>query len=446
MPTSWRWTDVTEATVAEPAPWGVHPDQADELVIVDDGGSTRLDGPAFGPAGAIVVDLGDGSEWWVDHADPDHFVLYEPGAAWRTGADLAAEPAVAALFGGDAALMLADRWDRRSVMDPDGAYPVGGRGPTMRTAPRGIPQGSVGDGLLRIDLASDPGSSPLARLATAAEALTLLGELPVGSLLDHGRAALIGGVLDDAAVVDSSDVAGLDPRLVRPLADELQRALVVEPDLRSALEGVIGRLRRFTVEPEMPVALPVMADAVPMAAGEPEEPGELGRAFALAVPDGSGRQEPWVTSETQALVVVRVGTDIEPGGWASVWRADGLVRIGLAPLQPDLDGWSARIAVPPDLVDGAEIARIEHPDRSDGAGSASLASVRGAVQAGRDACRHERLGDRDAARARWLECAGLWRAVGDVGRALLATTYAERFGPAARRRPSLADAIILTVL
>ncbi|HNH96720.1 MAG TPA: hypothetical protein PLY51_14200, partial [Microthrixaceae bacterium] len=181
--------------MAEPAPWGVHPDQADELVIVDDGGSTRLDGPAFGPAGAIVVDLGDGSEWWVDHADPDHFVLYEPGAAWRTGADLAAEPAVAALFGGDAALMLADRWDRRSVMDPDGAYPVGGRGPTMRTAPRGIPQGSVGDGLLRIDLASDPGSSPLARLATAAEALTLLGELPVGSLLDHGRAALIGGVL-----------------------------------------------------------------------------------------------------------------------------------------------------------------------------------------------------------------------------------------------------------
>ncbi|HNH37844.1 MAG TPA: hypothetical protein PK912_05315, partial [Microthrixaceae bacterium] len=116
------------------------------------------------------------------------------------------------------------------------------------------------------------------------------------------------------------------------------------------------------------------------------------------------------------------------------------------PLQPDLDGWSARIAVPPDLVDGAEIARIEHPDRSDGSGSASLASVRGAVQAGRDACRHERLGDRDAARTRWLECAGLWRAVGDVGRALLATTYAERFGPAARRRPSLADAIILTVL
>ncbi|HNK37133.1 MAG TPA: hypothetical protein PLN09_04310, partial [Microthrixaceae bacterium] len=163
--------------MAEPAPWGVHPDQADELVIVDDGGSTRLDGSAFGPAGAIVVDLGDGSEWWVDHADPDHFVLYEPGAAWRTGADLAAEPAVAALFGGDAALMLADRWDRRSVADASGAYPVGGRGPTMRTAPRGIPQGSVGDGLLRIDLASDPGSSPLARLAAAAEALTLLGEL-----------------------------------------------------------------------------------------------------------------------------------------------------------------------------------------------------------------------------------------------------------------------------
>ena len=47
MPTSWRWTDVTEATVAEPAPWGVHPDQADELVIVffreiESGGPGRL--------------------------------------------------------------------------------------------------------------------------------------------------------------------------------------------------------------------------------------------------------------------------------------------------------------------------------------------------------------------------------------------------------------------
>src|SRR5690606_203869 len=207
--------------------------------------------------------------------------------------------------------------------------------PTMRTAPRGVPQGSVGDGLLRIELASGPGSSPLARLAAAAEAFTLLGELPVGPLLDHGRAALIGGVIDDAAVVDSSDVAGLDPRLVRPLADELQRGLVVEPDLRSALGGVIGRLRRFTVEPEMPVAVPVMADAVPMAAGEPEEAGELGRAFALAGPDESGRQEPRVTRETPTLVVVRVCPDTEPGGWASVWRADGLVRLGLAPLQPD---------------------------------------------------------------------------------------------------------------
>lgn len=430
--------------MADLLPSGLHPGQDRDLTIVDDV-TARLEGAPLGPAGAIVLRSAEGSEWWVDHADPSNFVSYEPFEPWGRGADLSEDPILVALFGGEAALALADRWRHaRRGDDADPRHRPLGR-PTGRARGRSSP-GPVAAAVLRIDLASDPDLSPLARIAAAAEALADLAAAPVGALLDGERRRLVKSLVEDAAMLGRDDVAGLDPRLVGPLTKVLVRAVAVEAGLAERLEGLrdwLGQVDvsgRRSLDARTPAAM-----VAPLAMPRVEE----SASFDLLYPCAD-LLEPdlHVERSTPALVTVRTDRSSvrrQPGGWVSVWRTAGLVCLGIAPLiegSDGSDGLVARVAVPPDLAEGDYQVRIEDLDRPPPGDTAPLPRIRDAVRAGRDACRRERLGERTAARRRWRECADLWFDIGDDDRAELAAHYAEWSSPSARLVASLADAVV----
>ncbi len=425
---------------------GLHPGQAHDVVIVDDA-TPRLEGAPFGPAGAIVLRSAEGSEsseWWVDHADPDAFVSCEPPEPWSRASELSQDPVVVALFGGEAALALADRWRHaRRGDDADPRQRPPGR-PTGWTRGRSAP-GPVAAVVLRIDLASDPDLLPIARIAAAVEALADLAVAPVGALLDGERRRLVQSLVEDAAALGRDDVAALDPRLVGPFTKVVDRGVAVEPGLAERLEGLRDWLGQVDVSGRRPLAARTPAAAVaPLATPRVEE----SASFDLLYPCAEvAEPELHVERSTPALVTVRTDRSSarsQPVGWVSVWRTAGLVRLGVAPLMEGSDGSDdlvARVAVPPDLAEGDYQVRIEDFDLHPPGDAAPLPLIRDAVRAGRDACRRERLGEWTAARRRWRECADLWFDIGDDDRAELAAHYAERSGPSARLVPSLADAV-----
>jgi len=446
--------------VADLLPSGLHPGQDRDLTIVDDV-TARLEGAPLGPAGAIVLRSAEGSEWWVDHADPSNFVSYEPFEPWGRGADLSDDPIVVALFGGEAALALADRWvSANALAEVDRGHRARrDDGPTSRRRTLGRPTGRalgrsspgpVAAAVLRIDLASDPDLSPLARIAAAAEALAEIAVVPVGALLDGERRRLVRSLVEDAVMLRRDDVAALDPRLVGPLTKVLVRAVAVEAGLAERLEGLRDWLGEVDVsghrqtQASEPAAV-LRAAAAPQAEDVVHEMA----SFDLIAPM-SEEPDPdlHIERSTPALVTVRTDRSSvrrQLGGWVSVWRTAGFVRLGIAPLMEvsdGSDGLVARVAVPPDLAEGDYQVRVEDLDRPPPGDTAPLPRIRDAVRAGRDACRRERLGERNAARRRWQECADLWFDIGDDDRAELAAHYAEWSSPSARLVPSLADVVV----
>jgi len=430
-------------------------------VWMDRSGDVRIVGPSFGPAGAIVVELPDGSSWTVDHHDPDRLVSYEPPGPVVDSGSLSGDPVLAALVGGEVAMALGGALDVVSRSEETFDDPV--RPPRPRR--RGRMPSPMAELLLLVDLIDDPDVPPLARVAAGVEALRRMPPTPGGDLLFPLRGWMVESVVVAADSTERLEVAELDPRLAGDLADLLDGLDGLDAfdvrdgpgrggaDLSHGLRPLLGWLEeldgrdsaivRSVAEPDLVGAAAAAPTGAPMAPDEGSaEHSELDLDL-LAVRDAVPLR---VERVSPVLVEVTTTDPSASGRWARVRRSDGLVLIGHAPMRETWDrvrdgGFIATVAVPPDLSDDDMVVAIVDEDEISAVGSAPFEDVRDAIRAGREACREGRLGKVGAARAAWERCAALWAAVGDEDRFRMAAELAE-LGPAGPQpRPFLADRI-----
>ncbi len=423
---------------------GLHPDADVRLDVDPDGaGVELLSGVAFGAAGALIVDLEDGSQWWVDATDPDQFVALDPADPWPGSAALATDPVLIALFGGDVALALSDGT---------------GGGERRRDVPgrrRTLPS-PVAALHLQLDLAGDADQPPLARIAAGCDVLVELddGRIPGSRLFAGRRNQVSRQVATTARSLDEADVAGLDPRFVGHLARSVELASKLQPSLGNSLRALRDWLQRYGVD-EVPAvaAFPISPAGERFAAAAPSaQPDTAPVGAGTPVPHADSRSvsrcavdEPPLVSErtTSTLLTLRCDDQDRVGQWVVVRRADGLVHIGHAPLLHEDGRLVARVAVPPDLADDGVHLWIEAAEDplAPAIGSAPLPNVLAAVRSGRAACRLERLGRWPEAQHLWLVCSDLWEQLGDRQRSQLARDHADWGSTAGRLQPSLADVI-----
>jgi len=421
-------------------------------VWMDRSGDVRIVGPSFGPAGAIVVELPDGSSWTVDHHDPDRLVSYEPPGPVVDSGSLSGDPVLAALAGGEVAMALGGALDVVSRSEETIDDPV--RPPWPRR--RGWMPSPMAELLLLVDLIDDPDVPPLARVAAGVDALRRVQRTPGGDLLAPLREWMVESVVVAADSTERLDVAELDPRLVGDLVDlldgrddpgrvgaDLSHGL---RSLRGWLEELDGRdttIVRSVAEPDLVGAAAAAPAGAPMAPDEGSAEHSEPDLDLLAVRDAVPLR---VERVSPVLVEVTTTDPSASGRWARVRRADGLVLIGHAPMRETWDrvrdgGFSAAVAVPPDLSDDDMVVAIVEEDEISAVGSAPFEDVRDAIRAGREACREGRLGKVGAGRAAWERCAGLWAAVGDDDRSRIAAELAELGPVGPQPRPFLADRI-----
>jgi len=310
--------------------------------------------------------------------------------------------------------------------------------------------------LLLVDLIDDPDVPPLARVAAGVDALRRVQRTPGGDLLAPLREWMVESVVVAADSTERLDVAELDPRLVGDLADlldgrddpgrvgaDLSHGL---RSLRGWLEELDGRdttIVRSVAEPDLVGAAAAAPAGAPMAPDEGSAEHSEPDLDLLAVRDAVPLR---VERVSPVLVEVTTTDPSASGRWARVRRADGLVLIGHAPMRETWDrvrdgGFSAAVAVPPDLSDDDMVVAIVEEDEISAVGSAPFEDVRDAIRAGREACREGRLGKVGAGRAAWERCAGLWAAVGDDDRSRIAAELAELGPVGPQPRPFLADRI-----
>ena len=418
-------------------------DRASELAEVD-GDQLVVDLDPYGPAGASSIELPGGELVQVDHLDPTRLIGVEADAGDPGGSSL-----LVALFGGDGALMLAERARRDAgSRSRRRSTRSGGVGPPIsrqRTTWLDGVARRVGRLVVLADLCTDVAVDPLARVAAVAELVTSLDDVEGGDLF----APLVPGLLrrggDAAAQVDEDTVEDLDPQLAHRLAGALGAllgAVAAGPTGPTGPPGTtVAQLRRvldlLEAHSDARVAA-AMAPADGLVDAFMEELFSDGPVFEDAMP--ARRAAPvlkFVRCSPSLLEVT--APRVHESAWVRVLRTDGLIPLATAPLRPDGLMLRAELLVPPD-TDAAELQiQLVGPDELRGVAGAPADVVRRAVRAGRAAASAERHGDSVEAAVRWRRCAELWSRVGDDRRSEQAIERARSGGGRSTVEPMLAD-------
>lgn len=392
-------------------------------------GETELRGGPFGPAGVSSVELPDGTLWQVDHADLSRLVLLV------VGGDLEMSRLARDLLGAERFDLACVELDaQRAAKAPGKRLKVqarGSGGTWAVSAPRGSRTGlalEVGSALLAADVASDQASTPLVRIAAGLEFLSKVRDGQLRQLLGPLTEVVVRDVALLARGLDRSDIWPLPGQVLKSLhrLESLVRWAAREhAELELPLRHVDDLLRSSRRDPERGelqgnrsaglYRLDISRHAVVADIADTED---WSRVEAAATAEPPSAPEPdyfEVLMPEPGRLVVTTGRQ-HRDMWISVQRVAGLVPLALVPLLPNELALEAVAVVPPELtvdelvvtpVDPRELAGPERP----------LDLVRAAVESGRSAARYERLARMDAAAASWVECARLWAAAGDRGRA-----------------------------
>lgn len=385
-----------------------------------DGDRFLVVGPPAGPGGVSAVELPDGSVWQVDHSDPATPVLLELDAI-----DAPTSPLLVASFGGDGALFLAD--DAVPMTDNDledrtaGNRPAPGPYRTRRRQFVNQPAWEAGHAVLLADLGNDTRMHPLARVAACLEFATSFDHTEAGTVLRPMLSDLLDIAEQLADDVDDHELASLDPLTVDGLRSVCLRARKVGHRLDLTLRTLLRRLDHVTpTEPDIAVhALRTADRGLDLAEDEP--------LVAAAYDAPPQRPEPGfreVQRTDDAVVRVTVERS-DTQRWVRVLHRRGLVLLGQAPLRRDglLD--TADIVVPADTTDDDLEIQVLEPEELAVLVDRPVDAIRRAINAGREASRSDRLGDRATAQHRWEHCATLWMAAGDNQRGEHARDLAE---------------------
>ena len=402
-----------------------------------DGDRLAVSGRHAGPAGVSGVELPDGSVWEVDHADPSVPVLLEVDAM-----DASTSPLLVTAFGGDGAMFLADDAIRMTGGDPGGNTTVGNQPAphpylSRRRPFANEPAQEAGQAVLLADLGNDRRAHPLARATACLEFAVFFDSTDAGPVLKALLADLLGVADRFANEVDDDELASLHRWTVDGLRNACLRAREVGPGLDGTLSELLRRIDRVTFdEPELVVSAlrlegsgpDLSADAFTIAAS------------VAATPPRPKEPEPTEVWRTEDAVVRVTVTRSDTERWVRVLHRGGLVLLGQAPLRREglLD--SAEVVVPADVDDDDLEIQVLAPGELTALVDRPVDAIRRAVNAGREAARSERLGDREVAEHRWERCAALWIAAGEDQRAEQARDLASSGTPGPRLR-SVADSI-----
>jgi hypothetical protein len=428
--------------VAEAPPNGVFwsaLDRALELAEVD-GDQLVVDLDPCGPAGASSIELPGGELVQVEHLDPTRLIGVEADAGDPGGSSL-----LVALFGGDGALMLAERARRnagsttRRRPGRDEAGPPISR---QRTTWLDVVARRVGRLVVLADLCTDVAVDPLARVAAVAELVTSLDDVEGGDLFGPLVPGLLRRGADAAAQVDEDTVEDLDPQLAHRLAGALGAlldAIAVGPT--GPPGAAVAQLRRvldlLEAHRDARVAA-AMAPADGLVDAFMEELFSDGPVFEDAVP--ARRSAPTLSFVRRSPSLLEVTAPrVHESAWVRVLRTDGLVPLAAAPLRPDGLMLRAELLVPPDTATADLGLQLVGPDELRVLSGAPADVVRRAVRAGRAAASAERHGDSVEAGIRWRRCAELWSRVGDDRRSDQAIERATSGGGRSTVEPMLAD-------
>lgn len=424
--------------------WSAVDQAADRAEI--DGDRLVVDLDPYGPAGASSVELPGGDVVQVDHLDPARLV-----GAEVDGEDAGGSPLLVALFGGDGALLVAER--AQSGRSPQRPRTSGRRrenGPSIsrrRAMPLDLAAQRAGRLVGLADLVTDPAVDPLARVAAAAEFVGSLEATPGGDLFVPIVPRLVDGAVDAASEVDDDTVASLDPELAGRLGAALRALLAAGSTVTGSVSVAMTPVVRLA---ELLEAHRRHGDAQILSAMSPaEQPFDrLAHAYAdewamddLQLADAPVRRStPPISFVRRSPSILEVTAPrVHESQWLRVLRTDGLVALATAPLRPDGLVLSAELVVPPDTGTRDLGLQLVAPDELQAMSGAPTDLVRRAVRAGRAATSAERSGDRSSAFERWRRCAALWSRLGDDRRARQAMERGTSRGGRVMVDPVLAD-------
>jgi hypothetical protein len=409
----------------------------DSVVITDPVGEVlEVVAAAPGPAGVSSVRFPDGTVWEVDHAYPGQLVRLE------LAGDLQADPVARLAVGEEGVLFLADRSERRGAGSASDPPPVAGDwgARSFGFHPDALLAGRL---VVLADLAQDGDQHPLACIAAAVELATAKADRRLLELFRPVVADALGHAARLAEDLDDELLGALPEDDVLPVARVLDRVGRTDRSATWA-RALADRLRRSTADGAAgggPVAVTGLRSA-PLAVRHPLRWATPRTAAAADV----AAPEDWhrVERVDEALVRVEVARS-ERARWARVYRVDGLVLLGQAPVTREglVDG--ALVVVPPTTPQGDLRVVVVDADEVERAG-APLEGVRAAVRAGRRAMRASRLHQYREAGWRWELCAEAWSAIGDGERAELARALAGSGGQMRRLPGLLADPLAEMVI
>ena len=276
--------------------------------------------------------------------------------------------------------------------------------------------------------------SALARAAAALEAASLIGDLDPRLRVDHQPAVLWRVVVNLLGTMPRSPA-----QFRAPLGLAAERAAPVDPLLSRQLDrlALAAEPKEYFAAAEAMTLTAPSAPPAPMAkraarSARRERPDvnvEIAPDFDLAL-----------STATLADGVLRVGVTGARSAHTPLYLRvfDGWSRpvpLAIVPFAPTRFDSASATAVVPRKVDRRKLA-VEVTDQPDTPlMTPSIRNLMRAVRIGRDASRHTRRGDTEAA-AEWQRDAAAWSAIGDDRRANLARSYASAGSVRSGRRPS----------
>ena len=393
-------------------------------------GESELRGEPFGPAGVSSVELPDGTMWQVDHADLSRLVLLV------VDGDLELSRLARDLLGAERFDLACAELDAQRAAKAPGKRLKAivretGDGWAM-SAPRGSQPGlaiDIGSALLAADLSSDHSNTPLVRLAAGLEFLAKVRDGQLREVLGPVAGGVVRSVGELARGLDPDDITSLPGNALKSLhrLESLVLWAANEfPELELPLRRVDDLLRsgrrsstRRELQGDRAAALYRLSSSRSAAEADMVEWTSADAMSGTAVPPAEPEPDYFDVRMPEAgRVVVTTGRQHQDM-WISVKRLAGLVPLALVPLLPKELTLEAVAVVPPELaLDELAVTPVA-PDELVGP-ERPFELVRAAVESGRAAARYERLVKMDAAAEAWIECARLWAAAGDHGRAELA--------------------------
>ena len=429
--------------------------------------SVEILGMGAGPAGTSAVEFPDGTVWEVDHARPAQLVQI-------SGVDLplSGSPLVTEVLGADRVHEFDQRpkpTDGKAMIIPRAEqnpepYVSAPRTSLQRQSTRSA-AASTGRRIVAADLCGNEQLPAIVRIASGVEfviSVSTDGRFELLSPIIESLGSSLADLADTVADDDLAEFVAADRVLVDELDAYLGRVTAGRSIRRlgtligASLVRLRRRLANLSGEFDDATAVrfaslqapPMLRSSTRLSAEFPAD----GVMYDMAAADFDADvverplgPEDFLEAEIErpGLLAVRVARG-DSDRWVRVMRREGLTTIALAPLVRDglLD--RAELAVPPDVIPDDLVVRIQSAKEACGA-LAGADAIRAALAAGRDATHQERLGNWAAARDRWLDCAGLWRACGDEHRSGIARSYADeaaRHGARpSRALPPLADRI-----